>query len=55
MLEGPHVERWEKCMKANLKESKDNSKSLSSWKSFKKSKQVEGETEEWRAYKAKMV
>jgi hypothetical protein len=55
MLEGPHVERWDKRMKANLKESKDNFGSLSGWKFVKKSKQGEGETKGWKAYKAKMV
>jgi hypothetical protein len=38
MLEGPLVEIGDKCMKATLKKSKDNSRSLSSKKSIKKSK-----------------
>ncbi len=55
MPKGPPLERWDMCMKVDLKKSKDNSRSPSSLKSIKESWQGEGKIEGWKAYKVETI
>jgi len=54
-LKGPLVERCRDQMKAKLKESRENSKSKSSWKFTKEFEQGVDRFERWNVYKTPMV
>jgi hypothetical protein len=55
MLKNPLAERWEMWKKVELKESKDNSKSLFGEKSIKKLGHEKGKIERWKACKIETI
>jgi hypothetical protein len=54
MLEGPLAKRWNMCMKADLKEFIDNSRSCSI-KSPSKNQGTRAKSKGWKVYKVEMV